>query len=132
MLGSIPAGHRAPGLRNMVTDDPAPNKGTGKGAANGSTAGAPFDPALAYLGAGLSVIPVPPDGSKQPSIKWKRLQQELMPEVAARAWWKNGTNGIAVIGGRVSGGAECIDFDQGELFEQWQELVEAQAPGLVD
>jgi hypothetical protein len=36
-----------------------------------------------------------------------------------------------VVCGAVSGNLEKIDFDRGELFGLWRELVEAQAPGLV-
>ena len=41
--------------------------------------------------------------------------------------------GVAVLGGAVSGGLECIDFDvQAEsIYPQWRELVEAEAPGLA-
>jgi hypothetical protein len=52
-------------------------------------------------------------------------------KLCANLWWKDNTMGIAIIGGVVSGGLECIDFDCGELFAPWCELVDAQVPGLV-
>jgi hypothetical protein len=92
----------------------------------------PLDAALAYLRAGLSVIPIRPDGSKLSALSaWKPFERERASEDTARRWWANGKTGIAIIGGAVSGNLECIDFDRGELFAPWCELVEAQAPGLV-
>lgn len=94
--------------------------------------GSPLDTALAYLSAGLSVIPIRPDGSKRPALsRWERFQQQRPAEAFVRSWWQDGTAGIAVIGGAVSGNLECLDFDRGELFAPWCELVEAQAPALV-
>jgi putative DNA primase/helicase len=93
---------------------------------------APLDASLAYLRAGLSVIPIRPDGSKLPPLSaWKHYQRQLPSEDQVRFWWKGGAKGIAIIGGSVSGNLECIDFDRGELFVPWKDLVEAQAPGLV-
>ncbi|HJT79288.1 MAG TPA: bifunctional DNA primase/polymerase, partial [Gemmataceae bacterium] len=96
-----------------------------------ATPGSPLDAALAYRRAGLSVIPVRTDGSKQPAVaQWKRFQKDPPPENAIRAYWSE-PRGIAVVCGRVSGNAECIDFDRGDLFGPWCEVVEAQAPGLL-
>jgi hypothetical protein len=94
--------------------------------------GSPLDIALAYLRAGLSIIPVRADGSKRPDVnKWERFQKEPPSEIIIRHWWKERKRGIAIIGGAVSGNLECLDFDRGELFGPWCELVELQAPGLV-
>jgi hypothetical protein len=92
----------------------------------------PLKHALTYCTAGLAVIPIRPDGSKRPAIsKWETFQKDRPADEDVRAWWKSGTAGIGIIGGAVSGHLECIDFDRGELFEPWRELVEAQVPGLV-
>jgi putative DNA primase/helicase len=78
------------------------------------------------------VIPIRPDGSKRPSLTgWKRFQDALPAENIVFGYWRDGTPGIGVIGGRVSGNLETLDFDRGDLFGPWCELVEAQAPGLV-
>jgi putative DNA primase/helicase len=105
----------------------------GDGSNNGSAAdGSPLAAALAYRSAGLSIVPVRAYGSKRPALnQWERFQQEPPPEDLVRSWWKDGTAGIGVIGGAVSGNLETIDFDRDDLFEPWRELVEAQAPGLV-
>jgi hypothetical protein len=100
--------------------------------ANPQASSSPLDAALSYLRAGLSVIPIRPEGSKRPSVlTWQRYQQQLPSEDEACRWWNDGTKGIAIISGAVSGNLECIDFDSGELFAPWCELVEAQVPGLV-
>jgi putative DNA primase/helicase len=91
--------------------------------------------ALAYQAARLSVIPIRRDGSKRPSCaSWKPYQQEPADEAQVRRWFC-GANppGVAVIGGEVSGGLECIDFDTDAetTFQDWCGLVEAVAPGLI-
>jgi hypothetical protein len=40
---------------------------------------------------------------------------------------------VAIVCGKVSGNMECLDFDCGaEKYDAWKELVEKDAPGLVD
>lgn len=47
-------------------------------------------------------------------------------------WFGNGArNGIAIIGGAVSGNLEVLDFDAPELIQEWRALVEEAAPGLL-
>jgi hypothetical protein len=105
--------------------------------------------ALAFRDAGLSVLPVARDGSKAPDWtrlprvlgddglyhpKWEPLQEELPSrEDVARMFGGSRPPGIAVIGGGVSGGLECLDFDAESetIFPAWCELVEAERPGLV-
>jgi AAA domain/Bifunctional DNA primase/polymerase, N-terminal len=108
-----------------MTDDVGSSKA-------GSTASAPVDFALAYLRAGLSIVTILADGCKRPAIPWERLQKKPMSEAEARGRWRDGEKGIAVVGGKVSGNAELIDFDRAELFPPWRDLVEAQAPGLFE
>lgn len=98
---------------------------------NGST----LDAALAYLGAGLSIISIGRDGTKQPDRKWKSYQTERVSEAVARKWFSGSTPpGIAVLGGAVSGGLECIDFDleAEKTFPVWCELVSNAMPGLLE
>jgi putative DNA primase/helicase len=105
--------------------------------------------ALAYLDAGLSLLPVARDGSKRPDTSrlprvrgddglyhptWDPMKAEPPARAAVEQWFK-GANppGIGVIGGAVSGGLECIDFDaEAETnFPAWCDLVEAEVPGLI-
>src|SRR5262249_38588712 len=84
-----------------------------------------LDLALSLLRAGLSVIPIPRDGSKFPNFKWgkhasgeKDQQGNIIApgrpatEVEARNFW-SGTRppGLAVCCGLVSGNVEVMDFD---------------------
>jgi hypothetical protein len=113
--------------------------------------------ARAYLGAGLSLIPVARDGTKAPSgldlpVKadttgqpvlnghgrpqrtWDPYKERLPTEEEIRAWFdREQPAGIGVVGGKVSGNLECLDFDKGAeaIYPQWRELVEAECPGLV-
>src|SRR5262245_44703922 len=100
--------------------------GAGKG--NGNT----LEMALGYRRAGLSVIPIRADGSKAPAIDRLTPFEELPSERQVIEWWQGGPCGIAVAGGPVSGDLECIDFDNGELFDPWRAAVEEMARGLVE
>lgn len=84
--------------------------------------------AVEYLNAGLSVIPVNVT-DKKPTSSWTAYQTTpLTPEGAEKILWP----GIAIIGGRVSGGVECIDFDfKARWFDPWLESVESKAPNLT-
>jgi putative DNA primase/helicase len=110
--------------------------------------------ALRYLTAGLSVIPIAGDGSKQPDSQrlprpwdagvqrrktsWLPYQmRRARPEEVDRWFQVGGRFGLAVVGGMVSGGGvgcglEVIDFDTAELAKPWAEQVERQAPGLLE
>lgn len=67
--------------------------------------------ALEYWDAGLVPIPTKLDGSKKPLLDgWKRYQTER-PERSQVASWFFRPAGIAVLMGSISGGVECIDFD---------------------
>ena len=95
-----------------------------------------LDAALAYVRAGLSVVPIKRDGSKAPAAgSWKQFMARLPTDAELRGWFdRPDPPGVAVLGGVASGGLECIDFDvQAEsIYPQWRELVDAEAPGLAD
>lgn len=87
--------------------------------------------ALALFDAGITTIPIALDGSKSPIGMWgewiekppSRAQVELMFKRAC---------GIAVLCGPTSGGLECIDFDQPGYRDNFADLVNDIAPGLLD
>jgi Bifunctional DNA primase/polymerase, N-terminal len=81
--------------------------------------------------AGLSVIPIRPDGTKRPALEAWRPYQRTRPDAATLARWFRHGEGLAVIGGVVSGQLEILDFDAPELFPSWCALVDACCPGLV-
>lgn len=92
-----------------------------------------LEAALAYRRGGLSVIPVRGDGSKAPAIAWTEFQRRLPDEDEITRWFGNEQWGVGVVGGKVSGHLEIIDFDADaeSVYPAWAELVEAEAPGLV-
>lgn len=83
--------------------------------------------------AGIATIPIKTDGSKAPSVPtWKQYETRLPSEAELRRMFDNGkAQGIALIGGKVSGNLEVLDFDAPELIAEWRELVEDAAPGLL-
>ena len=84
--------------------------------------------------AGLSTIPIKADGSKAPALSsWKAYQERLPDEGELRQWFGNGARpGLALVGGKVSGNLEVMDFDAPELIAEWRALVEDAAPGLLE
>jgi putative DNA primase/helicase len=94
-----------------------------------------LDAALEYLRAGICIIPVRRDGSKAPALEtWEEYQERLPTEAEALAWWgKRNPPGIAMLCGKVSGNRVVIDFDREAevIYPRWQELVEAERPGLL-
>jgi hypothetical protein len=87
--------------------------------------------AYRLVASGLSVIPIRPDGTKRPALNaWRPYQQVRANTVTLARWFRHG-EGLAVIGGAVSGQLEILDFDAPELFTPWCALVDACYPGLV-
>jgi hypothetical protein len=81
--------------------------------------------------AGLSVIPIRPDGTKRPALDaWAPYQHMQVNATTLASWFRHG-EGLAVIGGAVSGHLEILDFDAPELFAPWCAVVEQCCPGLV-
>ncbi len=105
-----------------------------------------------FAEAGLSFLPIRPDGSKAPDgdrlpfylqagqePTWRRgwipLQQRVPTLAEYESWWPAGDDpldGIAVICGVVSGNLEATDIDSEYLVQPWLEAVEAAAPDLID
>jgi len=74
------------------------------------------------LDSDLSVIPVEVS-SKAPKIKWNKYQKEKIKIEELRD--VNKKTGIAVVCGQVSGGLECIDFDNhfGDAERIWNKYM---------
>src|SRR5712692_8850753 len=80
--------------------------------------------ALEALGAGISVLPIRADGTKQPALPgWKVYQQRLPSSSEIACWFRPVGLGLALVTGAVSGGLEALDFDDGAVFEQWREWI---------
>jgi len=91
--------------------------------------------ATEYVNAGLSVIPV--NKEKRPTLdEWTPFKNRIARESEIKEWFKPGNKNVAVIGGKVSGNLEFLDFDYlnvtREFFEQWAQMVEEMQPGLLD
>lgn len=99
----------------------------------------PLKAALAYLKAGMGVLPIHADGRNQDHAKTPDLPKghqylkQRPTEADLRDWFADGSRGIGIPGGAVSGNLECIDFDleAERTFPAWGELVEAECPGLL-
>lgn len=92
-----------------------------------------FQIALSALEAGISVLPIRPDGSKQPAVsRWKHYQQEQPTEAEVQAWFLgHPQRGLALVTGWVSGNLIALDFDDPAMFAVWQQRVRHD-PGLCD
>ena len=89
-----------------------------------------IEAALAYVRAGFSVIPIKADGSKRPPpLSWKPWQSRR-PSPYEISQIFRGHLGIAVLGGKVSGGLELLDFDRAEFIDPWIQLVATKRPVL--
>jgi putative DNA primase/helicase len=90
--------------------------------------------ALSCRGAGISTIPVRCDGSKAPALStWDPFKTRLPSEEEIHSWFGNGhRNGVAVVGGGVSGHLGVLDFEFPDFYRDWAELVEAECPGLAE
>src|SRR5215471_15794234 len=78
-----------------------------------------------YLAVGVNVLPIQPDGSKAPAEEfgtWGHLQNRMMTIDEVPQWFGNG-NGVAAIGGAISGHLVDFDFDDALIFERWKELI---------
>jgi len=91
-----------------------------------------LDTALAHLRAGLCVLPAIV-AEKRPALSaWKQYQKQLPTERQVSQWFTD-AQGMCLLTGAVSGNLELVDFDfEAELYPAWAELVDAEAPGLLD
>lgn len=88
--------------------------------------------ANAYADHGLSVLPIRPDGTKAPACpEWETYQDHIATEAERRKMFAGRIVGVGIIGGRVSGRLEIIDFDKPEFFEPFCNEVELLSPGLI-
>jgi hypothetical protein len=87
--------------------------------------------ALQAATAGMSVIPIRTDGTKQPDlIGWRAYQKRRASEIELDRWFCSGKPGLALITGAVSQNLEALDFDSPRIFEAWLRRVQ-QDPALA-
>ncbi len=80
---------------------------------------------------GISVVPIPPNGTKCPHVKWRVYQQRRATSSEITLWFVDSHNGIAFITGAVSGELEVLDFDTRDVYEQWSEQMHAEGLGAL-
>jgi hypothetical protein len=112
-----------------------------------ATTNATYDAARALAAAGLSVIPVALDGTKAPAWAvlprvpdpdrpdrmkptWKPFQERIADRDELQRWFARSPLGVAVVGGAVSGGAECLDLDNREVAAAFLGELRAEDPDL--
>lgn len=80
---------------------------------------------LAYLDAGLSIVPIRDDGSKAAAVaSWAPYQEKQPTRQEVERWVASGHDGWALVCGAVSDNVECIDFDAPELFDPWSAQID--------
>ena len=92
----------------------------------------PGEIAASYLKAGLSVIPIRGDGSKAAVVRWSDYQKRPATEDELRRWFIADNVGIGVVYGAVSGNAEAIDIDDGQLLTRFHMEIERLSSGLIE
>ena len=81
--------------------------------------------------AGLCVWPPTEDGDKRPDGRWKGAQRTRPSPDHMRAQFATRQRaGIGLICGQVSGGLECLEFDDRTVYEQFTDT--ARQVGLGD
>jgi len=86
--------------------------------------------ALAYTKAGISIIPISPDGTTGPNGKKTRfdcgeyISRRIAGPDELRAWFPDdGQLGLAAVLGQVSGGLECLDLTFAAVAKLFRQLV---------
>jgi P4 family phage/plasmid primase-like protien len=71
-----------------------------------------LEAALAWHNAGVSTVPILPNGTKRPAVQWG-VYQAKAPELGqVDLWWRNGSEyGLALICGSVSGNLEMLELE---------------------
>ena len=83
-----------------------------------------IDTAKSYLEAGLSVFPVGAD--KKPRVSsWTKFQERRPTPAEIETMFADAdAKGVAVVCWEISGGLECLDFDdKGSAFDSWKQKI---------
>jgi Bifunctional DNA primase/polymerase, N-terminal len=78
---------------------------------------------LVACGVGISVVPIPADGSKRPACRWRLYQRRRATLRELARWFRSTSQGLAFITGAISGGLEALDFDTRESYQAWSQRV---------
>lgn len=81
--------------------------------------------ALQAAAAGISVVPIRMDGTKQPAlIGWREYQKRRASSMEIERWFASGEPGLGFITGGVSGNLEVLDFDDQHTFDAWLSRIQ--------
>lgn len=91
--------------------------------------------AFEYVGYGLSVLPIKTDGTKAPAaLEWKEFQSRRPTAQEISSFFSRDV-GIGILGGKVSGNLEIIDFDVTEdgylAFDDWFRVLSDHSQRVV-
>jgi hypothetical protein len=87
--------------------------------------------ALEARRAGISVVPILPDGTKRPAVRWRLYQQRLASVGNIARWFGREVRGLALVTGAISGGLEALDFDSRAVYEAWSERLQQAGYGVL-
>lgn len=100
---------------------------------SGSQRLAVYRAALEAQRAGISVVPIPPNGTKHPAFAWEKYQKECASPRQLYQWFlaSPGEKGLAFLTGEVSGSLELLDFDSREVYVAWRTRMEREGVGAL-
>ena len=71
-----------------------------------------LDIALSWHAAGHAPLPIKPDGSKSPAVKWTNYTNQQPTEAEVRRWFTSAdTDGLGLVCGSASGGLEMLEVE---------------------
>lgn len=80
--------------------------------------------ALEAREAGFSTVPIIPDGSKRPAVRWKEYQARFPRIEEINEWYsRQPASGLAIVAGEISGNAEFSDFDSREFYQTFRDTA---------
>jgi len=88
----------------------------------------PLDAARKYIAAGLSVIPIMPNGTKAPALSKgepQKYRERFATEEELVKWFSDGKFGVGIVCGPISGNLAVMDFETDKSWEQWLERMQA-------
>lgn len=87
--------------------------------------------ARAWQAAGVSTIPVLPNGTKRPATQWREFQGRIANIGEMQEWWGNGHEyGLALIMGKISGNMEMLEIEGRAMTDEYWPKVTAKMAEL--
>ena len=98
-----------------------------------------FESALAYTKAGISIIPILPNGHTEldaskslPYDCSEYIRRRIATSEELRDWFtRSAEMGLAAVLGRISGGLECLDLTYAAAVKLFRQLVTLQGGAVL-